>query len=67
MIQPPWAKGSRSPECIKSEESDIGTHHQNVTMGEVDELQDTIDHSIAESYEGIYATQCQAVHEMLEQ
>ena len=37
------------------------------TLYKVDELQDTIDHRIAKSYEGINATQGQAIHEMLEQ
>ena len=47
------------------EKADVSADHIYITMGKIDELDDTVDHRISQSYQGIHASQRNAVDELL--
>ncbi len=47
--------------------ADIGGHHQQVAVGEVDEAQDAVDHGVADGDEGVETAQGQAVDQLLQE
>ena len=47
------------------EEQGIAAHHDEVAMGEVDELDDAVDHGIAQGDQGVHASQTQPGYQEL--
>jgi hypothetical protein len=43
------------------------TDHEDVTVGEVDELQEAIDHAVAESDQGVDRSQGKSIDQLLEE
>ena len=44
-----------------------GTHHQHLTMGKVDQVDDAVHHGVAQGHQGIHAAQYQPVDDLLDQ
>ena len=44
-----------------------GAHHEDVAMGEVDELDDAVDHRVAEGDEGVDEAELEAVQQVLQE
>jgi hypothetical protein len=44
-----------------------GAHHEDVAVGEVDELDDAVDHRVAEGYEGVDEAELESVQEILQE
>ena len=44
-----------------------GAHHEDVAMGEVDELDYAVDHRITEGYEGVDEAELESVQEVLQE
>ncbi|MCK7471393.1 MAG: hypothetical protein MZU95_11930 [Desulfomicrobium escambiense] len=43
----------------------VGADHEYVAVGEVDEPDDAVDHSVAQGYQGVYASQRKAIYKLL--
>jgi hypothetical protein len=48
-------------------QGDHRTDHHHFAVGEIDELDDAVDHRVAEGHDGIHAAQREAVDELLEE
>ena len=44
-----------------------GAHHENIAMGEIDELHDAVDHRVAEGDQGVHHPEFQPVEDVLEE
>jgi hypothetical protein len=63
----PAAAGPGLPASAPITEGDHGADHHHLAVGEVDELDDAVDHRVAERHHGIDAAQREAVDDLLEQ
>ena len=53
--------------CLRDgEEADVGAHHVDITVSEVDELDDAVDHRIAERDQRVDAAERYAIDELLQ-
>ena len=50
-----------------AEVADVGTDHVDVAVGEVDELDDAVDHGVAQGHQRINAAQRHAVDQLLKE
>jgi len=47
-------------------EADIGADHENITVGEIEQHQDTVDHRIPQGDQGIKTAPLQCIDQILE-
>ena len=48
-------------------ETDESAHHEDITVGEVDQAHDAVDHGISQGDQGIYEAQLQSVDDLLKE